>query len=200
MSSDHTLATGPADESAGRGSQRPHGQTAPSGGRRLPLLLAVATLVLGLDVLTKVLAVAHIRPGRPVRIIGDTVTLRLVRNAGAAFSMATGMTWVLALIAVGVAVGVVRFGRSLRSLWWAVGLGLVLGGTIGNLVDRFLRAPGPLRGHVVDFVSVGWWPVFNLADSAIVCGAVLLVGLTLFGFEPDGTRTGRDAGRPEAAA
>ena len=81
----------------------------------------------------------------------------------------------------------------MRSLWWAIGLGMVLGGALGNLIDRFFRSPGPLRGHVVDFVSVGWWPVFNVADSAIVCGAILLVGLTLFGFEPDGTRTSSNA-------
>ncbi len=70
----------------------------------------------------------------------------------------------------------------------ALGLGLVLGGALGNLIDRFFRAPGPLQGHVVDFVSVGWWPVFNVADSSIVCGAIMLVVLTLFGFEPNGER------------
>jgi signal peptidase II len=152
---------------------------------RLPQLLAAAVIVLGLDVATKIVAVAVIDPNRPIRIVGDTVTLRLVRNAGAAFSMATGMTWVLALIAIGVAVGVVRYGRRLRSGWWTLALGLVLGGTVGNLVDRFFRSPGPLRGHVVDFVSVGWWPVFNVADSAIVCGAAAMVVLTVFGVEPD---------------
>ncbi|MGB6277721.1 MAG: signal peptidase II, partial [Rhodococcus sp. (in: high G+C Gram-positive bacteria)] len=79
-------------------------------------------------------------------------------------------------------------GRTLRSPWWALGLGLVLGGALGNLIDRFFRAPGPFQGHVVDFVSVGWWPVFNVADSSIVCGAILLVVLSLFGFEPNGER------------
>ena len=156
---------------------------------RLPILLTVAAVLLTLDLITKVAVVALIEPGKPVRIIGDVVTLSLVRNPGAAFSIATGMTWLLALVALGVAIGVVRFGRKLRSLWWAVGLGMVLGGAVGNLIDRFFRAPGPLQGHVIDFVSVGWWPVFNVADSCIVCGAALLVGLTLFGIEPDGTRT-----------
>ncbi|QYB05113.1 signal peptidase II [Rhodococcus sp. USK10] len=159
--------------------------------RRL-LLFAIAGTILATDLLTKILAVANIEPGRPVWLIGDLVSLRLVRNPGAAFSMATGMTWLLTLVAVGVVVGVVRIGRTLRSPWWALGLGLVLGGALGNLVDRFFRAPGVMQGHVVDFVSVGWWPVFNVADSAIVCGAILLVVLTLVGLEPDGTRKGEE--------
>lgn len=157
--------------------------------RRL-LLFVIAGAVLATDLLTKILAVANIEPGRPVWLIGDIVSLRLVRNPGAAFSMATGMTWLLTLVAVGVVIGVVRIGRTLRSPWWALGLGLVLGGALGNLVDRFFRAPGVMQGHVVDFVSVGWWPVFNVADSGIVCGAILLVVLTLIGLEPDGTRKG----------
>lgn len=155
---------------------------------RLRLLLVIAAVVIALDVLTKCLVVALIDPGTPVRIVGDVVTLTLVRNPGAAFSMATGMTWLLTCIAVAVVIGVVRMARKLRSPWWALGLGLVLGGAIGNLIDRFLRSPGPLRGHVVDFISVGWWPVFNVADSAVVCGAILMVALTVFGVEPDGTR------------
>lgn len=157
--------------------------------RRL-LLFVIAGAVLAADLLTKILAVANIEPGRPVWLIGDIVSLRLVRNPGAAFSMATGMTWLLTLVAVGVVIGVVRIGRTLRSPWWALGLGLVLGGALGNLVDRFFRAPGVMQGHVVDFVSVGWWPVFNVADSGIVCGAILLVVLTVIGLEPDGTRKG----------
>jgi signal peptidase II len=163
----------------------------PAGRRRLPTLLIIAVVLFGLDLLTKCLAVALIDPGESVPIIGDFARFTLVRNPGAAFSMATGMTWLLTLIAAAVVIGVIRIGRTLRSLWWAIGLGMVLGGALGNLVDRLFRYPGPLQGHVVDFVAVGWWPVFNVADSAIVCGAILLVALTVFGFEPDGTRSGR---------
>ncbi|MEH3156764.1 MAG: signal peptidase II [Gordonia paraffinivorans] len=155
----------------------------------LAVLPAVALVILALDLVTKIVVVATIDPQRPVQIIGDTVTLRLVRNSGAAFSFATGYTWVLTIVAAAVVVGIIRFSGRLRSAWWAVGLGLVLGGALGNLVDRFFRSPGPLRGHVVDFVSIGWWPVFNVADSAVVCGAILLVALTVFGVEIDGTRT-----------
>lgn len=156
--------------------------------QRLRLLLAVAATLFALDLVTKIIVVARIRPGESVSIIGDFVELVLVRNPGAAFSMATGMTWLLTLIATAVVIGVLRIGRTLRSTLWAIGLGGVLGGALGNLMDRLFREPGPLQGHVVDFVSVGWWPVFNVADSSIVCGAILLVTLTVFGFEPDGTR------------
>ncbi|ROZ88804.1 signal peptidase II [Gordonia sp. OPL2] len=165
-----------------------------SEGRRrrtvVAILLGIAATVVGLDLLTKTLAVANLDPMRPVHIIGDVVTLRLVRNSGAAFSMASGYTWILTIVALCVVIGIVRYSGRLRSPWWILGLGLVLGGAMGNLADRIFRSPGPLRGHVVDFVSVGWWPVFNVADSAVVCGAILLVALSLFGFEYDGSRTG----------
>nr|WP_241665740.1 signal peptidase II [Prescottella subtropica] len=160
--------------------------------RMTTLLVGIAVVVFALDLVTKIAAVAFIDPRNPIEVIGDTVTLTLIRNPGAAFSMATGMTWLLTFVAVGVVIGVVRIGRTLSSRWWALGLGLVLGGALGNLVDRIFRSPGPLQGHVVDFVSVGWWPVFNVADSAIVCGAILLVALTLFGIEPGGGSTSRN--------
>lgn len=153
--------------------------------RQLRLLLTVAAVILVLDIVTKVLAVRLLTPGQPVSIIGDTVTWTLVRNSGAAFSMATGYTWVLTLVATGVVFGIIWMGRRLVSPWWAIGLGMILGGAMGNLVDRFFRSPGPLRGHVVDFLSIGWWPVFNVADPSVVGGAILLVVLSLFGFDFD---------------
>jgi signal peptidase II len=198
---------GVTDESTG--SAEPvtaDGETTPrSSRRRLRLLLSVAAVVLALDVVTKVLAVRLLTPGQPVPIIGDTVTWTLVRNSGAAFSMATGYTWVLTLVATGVVIGIAWMGRRLVSPWWALGLGMILGGALGNLVDRFFRSPGPLRGHVVDFFSVGWWPVFNVADPAVVGGAILLVGLSLFGYDfdadgrrkPDGATA--EAGQPRPA-
>ncbi len=171
-----------ADKAADDGDAAAPTQRSP---RRLRLLLSVAAVVLTLDIVTKVLAVKLLPPGQPVSIIGDTVTWTLVRNSGAAFSMATGYTWLLTLIATGVVVGIFWMGRRLVSPWWAVGLGMILGGAMGNLVDRFFRSPGPLRGHVVDFLSVGWWPVFNVADPAVVGGAILLVVLSIFGYDFD---------------
>lgn len=169
--------------------------------RRLGLLLSVAAVVLLVDVVTKVLAVRLLTPGQPVPIIGDTVTWTLVRNSGAAFSMATSYTWVLTLIASSVVLGIIWMSRRLVSPWWAVGLGMILGGALGNLVDRFFRAPGHLQGHVVDFLSIGWWPVFNVADPAVVGGAILLVTLSVFGFDFDtvGRRRAGDDGRRDDA-
>ena len=177
-----------------------------SAGNRLPkplktrLLITIAAVILLFDLVTKIVVVHYVKPGNPIAIVGDVVTLRLVRNPGAAFSMATGMTWLLTVVAVAVVIGVIKIGRTLRSPWWALGLGLVLGGALGNLIDRFFRAPGPFQGHVVDFVSVGWWPVFNVADSSIVCGAILLVVLSLFGFEPNGERVTKSSSDAAAEA
>ncbi|MGB6243962.1 signal peptidase II [Gordonia sp. (in: high G+C Gram-positive bacteria)] len=162
----------------------------------IPVLVAVAILAYLVDVLSKVLVVARMEPGETVSVIGDLLTFRLVRNSGAAFSMATGYTWVLTFVALAVVAVIIRYARRLGSLGWVIGLGLVLGGALGNLTDRLFRDPGPLRGHVVDFIQVGsWWPTFNMADSAVVCGAVLLVALTLLGYDYDGTRTGWAARR-----
>jgi signal peptidase II len=168
---------------------------------RVPLLGGLAAVVLIADVLTKVVSVARLEGQPPVELLGGAVYLVLVRNPGAAFSLATGYTWVLSLVAVAVVVVIVRIARRLRSTGWAVALGLVLGGALGNLVDRVFRAPGPLRGHVVDVVSLfapdgSVWPVFNLADSCIVTGGVLLVLLALTGRELDGTRTFRAQATP----
>lgn len=159
------------------------------------LLSVIAGAVLVLDILTKVVAVAQLEDRAPVEILGGLVYLQLVRNPGAAFSLATGYTWLLTIVAIAVVVVIVRVARRLRSTGWAVALGLVLGGALGNLTDRLFRSPGPLQGHVVDVVSLfapdgRVWPVFNLADSSIVSGGVLLVVLALLGRELDGTRTG----------
>lgn len=162
--------------------------------RRVALLAALAGAVLVGDVVTKVVGVAMLEGREPVRLFDGRVYLVLVRNPGAAFSLATDYTWILTLVATGVVVAIIWISRRLRSAGWAVALGLVLGGALGNLVDRLFRSPGPLHGHVVDTVSLfvpdgSVWPVFNLADAAIVCGGGLLVVLALFGCELDGTRT-----------
>jgi len=146
-----------------------------------------------LDLLTKIIAVALLTPYESVRILGGLVYFSLIRNPGAAFSMATGMTWLLALVAIGVVVVIIRMAPRLRSAAWAVSLGLVLGGAIGNLIDRIFRSPGFLQGHVVDFVSVfgpnaQYFPVFNVADSAITIGGISLVITALLGIDFDGTK------------
>jgi signal peptidase II len=134
---------------------------------------AIAAIV-AVDQLTKAWAVAALSDG-PVHVIGDTVEFELTRNGGGAFSRFQGMTPVLAVGAIVVTFVLFRVLRRMTDSVLVIALTLVLGGALGNLVDRFVRAPGFLRGHVIDFVSVGWWPVFNVADSCVTIGAVLLI-------------------------
>ncbi|WP_018635024.1 signal peptidase II [Parafrankia elaeagni] len=157
--------------------------------RRTVLIVALtAACLIVLDVLTKLLAVAELSGRRPVEIIPGFLDLRLTRNSGAAFSLAGGATVILSLVALVVVGVVVVTARRLASVGWAFVFGAMVGGAVGNLIDRVFRSPGPLRGHVVDFVHIHHWPIFNLADSAIVCGGVLAVILSLRGIGLDGTR------------
>ncbi len=173
-------------------------ETATATATRVWLLAAIAVSVLVGDIITKTVAVAQLEGREPVRILGGLVYLQLLRNPGAAFSMATGFTWILTVIAIGVVFVIVRVARKLRSTGWAVALGLVLGGALGNLTDRIFREPGPLQGHVVDMVSPfapngEAFAVFNLADAGISCGGVLLVVLALLGIELDGRRAHKES-------
>ena len=154
------------------------------------MLLAVAAGVYAADVVSKVVVVAPLSHRPPVRLLGGLLNLMVLRNSGAAFSIGTSMTIVFTAIAVGVIFFILRTSRRLRSLPWAVTLGLLLGGATGNLTDRILRSPGVFRGNVVDWIQLPHWPVFNVADSAIVCGGVLAVLLAARGFRLDGTRDG----------
>ena len=153
------------------------------------MLAGVAAFVLAADITSKALVVAHLQPDQPVHLIGNVLMLWLTRNPGAAFSVGTGETAVFTLIAFGVVVYIARTARRLYSLGWAVALGLLLGGAAGNLGDRIFRAPGLFRGEVVDWIAVTrYYPIFNLADSAIVCGGILTVILAMRGYHLDGTR------------
>ena len=161
--------------------------------RRIRLLVIIAVTVFVADLVSKTLVVATLSHQLPLRLLGGLLTLRVLRNSGAAFSIGTSMTVVFSLIAVGVIVAILRTARRLRSIPWAVTLGLLLGGAAGNLGDRIFRSPGPFRGYVVDWIQLPHWPVFNIADSCIVCGGVLAVllaarGIPLDGGQPDGVR------------
>jgi signal peptidase II len=157
--------------------------------RRIGVLVAVAAFVLAADAVTKAIVVAHLRDDQPVHLIGNVLMLWLTRNPGAAFSVGTGETVVFTVIAFGVIVYIARTARKLYSLGWAIALGLLLGGAMGNLGDRIFRAPGLFRGDVVDWIAVTrFYPIFNLADSAIVCGGILTVLLAMRGHHLDGTR------------
>lgn len=156
--------------------------------RTAGLLALVAVLVLGLDVVTKQLVVAELEGRPPLRLLGGALLLSVTRNSGAAFSFAQGATVVFTAVAVAVIVVILRTARRLGSVGWAVSLGLLLGGATGNLADRIFRAPGFGRGAVVDFIDLRVWPVFNLADSAIVVGGLLAVLLSLRGVDLEGRR------------
>jgi signal peptidase II len=137
------------------------------------LSVILVVLVVVVDQATKAWAV-HALAYRSISVIGDTVEFRLGRNTGSAFSLFQGFTPLLALLAVAVAFVLARAARRSDDLLTVVALSLVLGGSLGNLADRLFRAPGFLHGAVVDFIRLGWWPTFNVADSAITVGALLL--------------------------
>lgn len=164
--------------------------------RLLTTLVALTVGVLVVDQLTKVWALASLEEGTRTALLGDLFGLQLIRNPGAALSIAEGMTWILTIVACVVVVVVVRASRRLGSLGWAIALGLLLGGALGNLVDRFFRAPGVARGHVIDFLAYGDWFIGNVADIAIVVAAGLVVLLAMRGVHLDGTR---DASQDGAA-
>ena len=166
------------------------------------MLIAVAAFVLAADIITKALVVAHLRPDQPVHLLGNVLEFWLTRNPGAAFSVGTGETAVFTVIAFGVIVYIARTARKLYSAGWAIALGLLLGGAMGNLGDRIFRAPGLFRGYVVDWIGVvpRYYPIFNLADSAIVCGGILTVILAMRGYHLDGTRSVDEPSADEPSA
>jgi len=169
---------------------------------RMRLFFGAALAALAADLISKILVVAHIeQTDAGIRLLGGAVYLVQARNSGAAFSVGTGATVILTAISIIVIVIVLRAARRLTSSGWALALGLVLGGAMGNLVDRLFRAPAPGKGHVVDWISLlandgHVWPIFNLADSAIVTGAVLAVLLSLRGVEFSSTPGRRPAAEP----
>ena len=187
MPSEIDLAGGQDDLVGGQGDDVPE-PGGPPRRRRMGVLLAVAGAVLTADAISKAVVVATLSGHRPVRMLGGLLTLQVMRNPGAAFNIGMSMTVVFTAIAVGVIVFILRTARRLRSLPWAITLGLLLGGATGNLADRLLRAPSPLRGYVVDWIELPHWPVFNLADSAIVCGGAIAILLSVKGMRVDGTR------------
>ncbi|MEU8107925.1 signal peptidase II [Nonomuraea muscovyensis] len=182
-------------------------KAAPPRDRRLFVVLGVLAAVIYVsDLLTKTWALATLenRQG-PLVVVPDVLQFRLIFNSGAAFSIGTGMTIIFTFIAAGVVIAILRTARSLRSRPWAITLGMLLGGAFGNLTDRLLRHPSgfgrstQFQGHVVDFIEVlpghfpviDYFPIFNIADSAIVCGGILAVILAWRGYQIDGTKEGK---------
>ncbi len=165
----------------------------------LLILVGGALAVYGLDQLSKYLVVTNLTEGEVVPVLGTVLQWQFVRNPGAAFSLASGMTWIFTILAAGVITFIVWFARRIRSIAWALVFGLLLGGVLGNLTDRLFREPSFGLGHVVDFISTPWMlpAIYNVADIAIVSSMVLFMILTIRGVGLDGTRESR---RTDAAA
>jgi signal peptidase II len=147
-------------------------------------LFSVAWTIWILDLATKIWAVNNLSFKSNINVIGEFFQLTLVRNPGAAFSFATGATVFLSLFSLIVMFAILYYSPKITSRGWAVVLGLVLGGILGNLVDRIFREPGVLRGHVIDWLQIPNFPVFNIADSAIVVAALISMVLTARNIPP----------------
>jgi signal peptidase II len=158
----------------------------------------VALVMYAADLVTKIVALDRLDGRADVRVVGDLLQLHLTRNAGAAFSTGTQFTVLLSCIAIAAVVVVLWLSRRLGNLVWAVALGFLLAGVAGNLTDRMFREPGPFRGHVIDFLMLPNWPVFNVADICINVAAGLILIQAFRGIRMDGTRT--DDRRRDAAA
>lgn len=169
--------------------------------RALIALAVVAVVVYALDQLTKHLIVANLVEGQQVKVLGEFLQFHFVKNSGAAFSLASGTTWIFSLAAAAVTIFIIGFARRIRSIGWAVLFGMLLGGTTGNLTDRLFRQPSFGLGHVVDFIQFYGFPaIFNIADSFICASMVLFVILTIRGVTLDGDRqktAHSEAGAPE---
>ncbi len=174
--------------------QKPPAGTAVRASGRALMAMAIAVLTaVGLDLVTKQLATRFLDPDEPVKLLGGALYLSLTRNPGAAFSLFRDFTFIFPVIAVVVIVWIGWMARTLRSVAWGIALGLVLGGAMGNLIDRLFRAPAPFHGHVVDFFSLfdphgQVFAIFNVADMALTFGVILAVLLELLGRQRDGTR------------
>ncbi|MGD9961267.1 signal peptidase II [Nocardioides sp.] len=152
------------------------------------VFVVTALIAYAIDIGTKVLAVERLTGKGRVDVIGDLFGFNLARNPGAAFSTGTGFTEVFSLLAIAATLVVLWLSRRLGSTLWAIGLGLLLAGITGNLTDRLLRAPGPLRGHVVDFLELPNWPIFNVADMCLNIGVAIVLIQTVRGVSLDGSR------------
>ena len=158
----------------------------------------MAAVLYAVDVITKIVAVDRLT-GRPdVHVVGEVLQLHLTRNAGAAFSTGTRFTVILSCVAVVAVLVVLWLSRRIGSTGWAVALGALLAGIGGNLTDRLVRDPSPFRGHVIDFLMLPNWPVFNVADICINVGAGLVLVQAFRGIRIDGSRERRrDGAEPE---
>lgn len=158
--------------------------------RRIVYLTALAVLIA--DQLAKYVVVAKLEFKPAIHVIGDFLQFAVVRNPGAAFSFGTGQTWIFSMFATLVSLWIIGIAAKFVSRSWAIAAGAVLGGALGNLIDRVFRAPSFMHGHVVDFIRLPHYPVFNLADCAVVIAAIGMTVLSLRGVEYFGSKNAQD--------
>ena len=170
--------------------------------RSLIAVVGLAAFVVVVDQITKIWAQNELAGQPSIQVIGDLLQFTYALNPGAAFSLGGDYTWVFTIAATAVSLAVVIFAGRVRSGWWLLALGLLLGGAVGNLVDRATQPPGFGVGYVRDFIELPNWPIFNVADMAVVASAGMIVVLSLLGVSATGVKTDEedDADDTEAVA
>lgn len=189
-------ATEPSEPSGPPERPESTAREAPTGRGVLRWYAIAAIVTLVLDQASKAWAIGALDDARIIPLIGDALSLRLIRNSGAAFSIGGSMTWLMTLVAIAVTIAILVVVPRIGSSRWSLALGLLLGGSVGNLCDRFFRDPAPLRGHVIDFIDYGGLFVGNIADIAIVVGAGMLLWLVFTNIDMDGSRPQHAADDP----
>ena len=170
--------------------------------RSLIAVVGLAAFVVVVDQITKIWAQNELAGQPSIQVVGDLLQFTYALNPGAAFSLGGDYTWVFTIAATAVSLAVVIFAGRVRSGWWLLALGLLLGGAVGNLVDRATQPPGFGVGYVRDFIELPNWPIFNVADMAVVASAGMIVVLSLLGVSATGAKTDEedDADDTEAVA
>ncbi|MBD8028918.1 signal peptidase II [Corynebacterium gallinarum] len=153
----------------------PPGEKRTTAKRVTAMMIAIIVVIAAVDQTVKQFMLNWLEPGEPVAVIGDWFRFHLLFNPGAAFSMGQDSTWLFTCIQIVFVVGILIYAPRVRHRWVGVGLALVAGGALGNLIDRLFREPSFFLGHVVDYISVGSFAVFNIADAAITTGVVVFV-------------------------
>ncbi|KRF06369.1 lipoprotein signal peptidase [Arthrobacter sp. Soil782] len=169
------------------------------GARYALLLVAFALVAYIIDQLTKIWVVSTMVEGQITEVLPPVLSWHFIRNSGAAFSIGTEITWVFTIIQALVSIAIITQIGKVASKGWAVALGLVLGGAVGNLTDRLFREPTFGQGHVVDFIALPNFAIFNIADIAVVSGVILICLLTLRGIGMDGLRSNEEREDPDTA-
>ncbi|WP_426998964.1 signal peptidase II [Pseudarthrobacter sp. N5] len=176
------------DEPAADATHPPPSHPRPRRAVLLSLFAGLAVFAYTFDQLTKLWVTGTMIEGERIPVLPPLLHWYYIRNSGAAFSIGENVTWVFTIIMAGVSVAILLQIRKLGSAWWALALGLLLGGALGNLTDRLFREPSFAMGHVVDFIQLPNFAIFNIADSAVVSAVAIICLLTLKGIALDGTR------------